>query len=64
MEPCACALAVLHLLSEEERLLPCGSRGFREWNTQFLLWRELLIRGYKAFMEDEKKNVIPYGFLG
>jgi hypothetical protein len=45
----------LHLLSEEERLLPWGFRGFRECDVQFLLWRELLIRGYNAFMEDEKR---------
>jgi hypothetical protein len=38
-------------LSEQERLLPFGIRGFRECDVQFLLWRELVLRGYEAEME-------------
>jgi hypothetical protein len=44
-------------LSEEERLLPFGIRGFRECDVQFLLWRKLLLLGYKASMEEKRIDI-------
>ena len=49
------ANTTLELLTKEEQLQPYGIQGFRECDVQFLLWRELLLRGYKAFMENETK---------
>jgi hypothetical protein len=40
-------------ISEQERLLPFGIRGFRECDVQFLLWRELVLRGCEAEMEEK-----------
>jgi hypothetical protein len=47
----------LEVLSEEERLLPFGIRGFRECDVQFLLWRELALRGYEAETEEKRIDI-------
>jgi hypothetical protein len=44
-------------LAEQERLLPSGIRGFRECDVQFLLWRELVLRGYEAETEEKRIDI-------
>jgi hypothetical protein len=48
----------LHLLSEEERLLPYGIQGFRECDVQFLLWRELLRRYKETSLEKKRTDIV------
>ena len=56
---------ILRLLSEEERRLPFGIRGFRECDVQFLLWRALLLQwrelflgAYEASMEEKRADIV------
>lgn len=54
---------ILDLLVSEEYFLqsfrvPRSSRHRREYDVQFLLYRELIRRGYDAWMEDSKVDLI------